>query len=121
MRGRKKRKQRNGFTWYVKKQGNTKTLNRGDIRERKQTAFERYKRARKGYTTRREEQVKCDRYIVGGSEECPKLFHRFKRRKLKIKEQIIRSKSSEGKFIDTDEDIREELNLLFQCVYRRSL
>lgn len=47
--------------------------------------------------------------LVDKSEDHPKLFHNFTRGKLTVKDQAVRLKTSEGKFIGTNAGNREEL------------
>lgn len=57
--------------------------------------------------------MRYDRNIADKTKEHPKLFHRFIRNRLTVKEQTDRLSSLEGKDIDTNKDICMKLNTKF--------
>ncbi|KAK7065340.1 hypothetical protein SK128_020401 [Halocaridina rubra] len=65
------------------------------------------KRAREDY----------ERDITRNAKESPKVFHCFFKVNLKVKEQILKLKRTDGSITETAEEICEEMNKKFQSVF----
>lgn len=58
-----------------------------------------------------------NRNIINELKDHPKLFHKFTRYKLSVKDQIIRLQSFKRKVIFIHEEMCEELNIVSKSVY----